>query len=108
VAERLFPALVHLVRNAVDHAIETPDERVRRGKPEEACCTSAARPAPIAGCRSWSGTMGVASTRVQSLPRRAKTCRAPSPPCWNCYARQGSPHERLRRPPAGAAWEWRS
>ncbi len=35
VAERLFPALVHLVRNAVDHAIETPDERVRRGKPEE-------------------------------------------------------------------------
>jgi two-component system chemotaxis sensor kinase CheA len=35
VAERLFPALVHLVRNAVDHAIETPDERVRRGKPVE-------------------------------------------------------------------------
>jgi two-component system chemotaxis sensor kinase CheA len=35
VAERVFPALVHLVRNAVDHAIETPDERVRRGKPEE-------------------------------------------------------------------------
>jgi two-component system, chemotaxis family, sensor kinase CheA len=35
VAERLFPALVHLVRNAVDHAIETPDERLRRGKPPE-------------------------------------------------------------------------
>lgn len=35
VAERLFPALVHLLRNAVDHAIETPDERIRRGKPEE-------------------------------------------------------------------------
>ncbi len=35
VAERLFPAIVHLVRNAVDHAIETPDERARRGKPEE-------------------------------------------------------------------------
>jgi two-component system, chemotaxis family, sensor kinase CheA len=35
VAERLFPALVHLVRNAVDHAIESPDERVRRGKPQE-------------------------------------------------------------------------
>lgn len=35
VAERLFPAIVHLVRNAVDHAIETPDERVRRGKREE-------------------------------------------------------------------------
>jgi two-component system chemotaxis sensor kinase CheA len=35
VSERLFPAIVHLVRNAVDHAIETPDERKRRGKPEE-------------------------------------------------------------------------
>jgi two-component system, chemotaxis family, sensor kinase CheA len=35
VAERLFPALVHLVRNAVDHAIESPDERARRSKPQE-------------------------------------------------------------------------
>lgn len=35
VSERLFPAIVHLVRNAVDHAIETPDERLRRGKPQE-------------------------------------------------------------------------
>ena len=34
VAERLFPALLHLVRNAVDHAIEPRDERRRRGKPE--------------------------------------------------------------------------
>ncbi len=35
VCERLFPVIVHLVRNAVDHAIESPDERARRGKPEE-------------------------------------------------------------------------
>jgi two-component system chemotaxis sensor kinase CheA len=35
VAERLFPAIVHLIRNAVDHAIEPPDERRRRDKPEE-------------------------------------------------------------------------
>lgn len=35
VAERLFPAIVHLVRNAVDHAIESPAERVAAGKPEE-------------------------------------------------------------------------
>jgi two-component system chemotaxis sensor kinase CheA len=35
VAERIFPALVHLVRNAVDHAIETPDVRKRLGKPEQ-------------------------------------------------------------------------
>ena len=35
VAERLFPAIVHLVRNAVDHATETPEERRRAGKPEK-------------------------------------------------------------------------
>jgi two-component system chemotaxis sensor kinase CheA len=35
VADRLFPAVVHLVRNAVDHAIETPQERRALGKPEE-------------------------------------------------------------------------
>jgi two-component system, chemotaxis family, sensor kinase CheA len=36
VAERLFPAIVHLVRNSVDHGIEPPDERRAKGKPEEA------------------------------------------------------------------------
>ncbi len=35
VAERLFPAIVHLIRNAVDHAIETPEQRKAAGKPEE-------------------------------------------------------------------------
>ncbi len=34
VAEKIFPAIVHLVRNAVDHALETPDERRAAGKPE--------------------------------------------------------------------------
>ncbi len=35
VADRIFPALVHLVRNAVDHALETPAQRRELGKPEE-------------------------------------------------------------------------
>ncbi len=35
VGERLFPAVVHLVRNAVDHAIEPPQERRELGKAEE-------------------------------------------------------------------------
>jgi two-component system, chemotaxis family, sensor kinase CheA len=35
VAERLFPAIVHLVRNAVDHAIEAPAARTLAGKPAE-------------------------------------------------------------------------
>lgn len=33
VAERVFPALMHLIRNAIDHAIEPPEVRVRLGKP---------------------------------------------------------------------------
>ncbi|HRI53648.1 MAG TPA: Hpt domain-containing protein, partial [Pseudomonadota bacterium] len=35
VGDRIFPAIVHLVRNAIDHAIEPPAERERRGKPRE-------------------------------------------------------------------------
>lgn len=35
VAERIFPAIVHLVRNAVDHGIESSDDRVRAGKDPE-------------------------------------------------------------------------
>lgn len=33
--EALSDPLVHLVRNAVDHGIETPEERLAAGKPEE-------------------------------------------------------------------------
>ena len=35
VAERIFPAILHLVRNAVDHGLENPEERRAMGKPEE-------------------------------------------------------------------------
>ncbi|MEO7093765.1 MAG: chemotaxis protein CheW, partial [Polyangiales bacterium] len=35
VADRVFPAIVHLVRNAIDHGIEPAEERRRAGKPEE-------------------------------------------------------------------------
>jgi len=45
VAERVFPAIVHLVRNAVDHGIEPPHERALAGKPAEGAIriTSSAR-----------------------------------------------------------------
>jgi two-component system chemotaxis sensor kinase CheA len=36
VGERIWPLLVHLVRNAVDHGIEPPEARAARGKPEVA------------------------------------------------------------------------
>lgn len=35
VAERIFPAIVHLVRNAVDHGIEPAATRLQAGKAEE-------------------------------------------------------------------------
>jgi two-component system chemotaxis sensor kinase CheA len=34
--ERLFEPLLHLVRNAIDHGIEAPEERRAAGKPEQA------------------------------------------------------------------------
>jgi two-component system, chemotaxis family, sensor kinase CheA len=39
VAERMFPALLHLVRNAVDHGIESAEQRRAAGKPEEGVIT---------------------------------------------------------------------
>jgi two-component system chemotaxis sensor kinase CheA len=36
VAERILPAIIHLIRNAVDHGIEAPAVRRELGKPEEA------------------------------------------------------------------------
>lgn len=41
VAERVFPAIVHLIRNAIDHAIELPAERAALGKPERGHITVA-------------------------------------------------------------------
>lgn len=35
VIEKLGDPLKHLIRNSVDHGIEPPEERVRKGKPEE-------------------------------------------------------------------------
>jgi two-component system chemotaxis sensor kinase CheA len=35
VAERVFPAIIHLVRNAVDHGIESPTDRTAAGKPTQ-------------------------------------------------------------------------
>lgn len=36
VIERISDPLMHLIRNALDHGVETPEERVARGKPETA------------------------------------------------------------------------
>jgi two-component system chemotaxis sensor kinase CheA len=39
VADKIFPAVVHLVRNAVDHAIESMQERKQKGKDEAGTLT---------------------------------------------------------------------
>src|SRR5690625_3779842 len=39
VIDEIGDPLVHLIRNAVDHGIETPEERVRQGKPEQGTIT---------------------------------------------------------------------
>ncbi|HEY9878356.1 MAG TPA: hybrid sensor histidine kinase/response regulator [Leptolyngbyaceae cyanobacterium] len=36
ILEEMKDPLLHMLRNAIDHGIETPEERVRVGKPEEA------------------------------------------------------------------------
>ncbi|MBR0551899.1 chemotaxis protein CheA [Stakelama marina] len=41
--EAMRDPLVHIIRNAIDHGIETPDDRRRAGKPENGRLTVAAR-----------------------------------------------------------------
>lgn len=43
VIERLADPLVHLIRNAADHGLETPEERIAAGKPATGHVTLAAR-----------------------------------------------------------------
>jgi len=40
--EKITDPLTHLVRNAIDHGLETPDERVAAGKPRTGAITLAA------------------------------------------------------------------
>lgn len=42
IIEKLADPLMHMVRNAVDHGIETPDERVKAGKPRTGTVTLSA------------------------------------------------------------------
>lgn len=42
VIDEIGDPLVHLIRNAMDHGIETPEERLKNGKPEEGTVTLSA------------------------------------------------------------------
>ena len=58
VIERLSDPITHMIRNAIDHGLESPDRRVAAGKAEEGTVRLSA-PAPLRphrhrGCRRWS------------------------------------------------------
>ena len=82
----LRDALIHAVRNAVAHGIETEAERIAAGKPPPAACVSASSAAGSA-FPSASKMMDAASTSRRSAPRRL-------------------PADWPRRPPR-ARWVWR-
>lgn len=46
IVELMKDPLMHLVRNCTDHGIETPDERIARGKPKEGLLSIAAKLTP--------------------------------------------------------------
>lgn len=48
VGDRIFPAVVHLLRNALDHGLEPLEERRAKGKPDEGVLT--------VGCKDDGGT----------------------------------------------------
>ena len=108
VSERLFPVIVHLVRNAVDHAIETPDERVRRGKPEEGllritCSASSNTRLEITVSDDGRGIDRAAVARKAGRePQRQRWV------CGTCCAFPAYPPARLRRRRVVAAWAWKS
>jgi two-component system chemotaxis sensor kinase CheA len=69
--DKLADPLRHLVRNALDHGIEPPDERKRQGKPETRICACTPMPA-AAACSSRSKTMAAGSIASAFAARRSK------------------------------------
>ena len=108
VAERLFPAILHLVTNAVDHGIELPEERRAAGKPEEGWIRiTTFVPFEPAARSSSSATTVAASTASASPPAPL----AEAPTLGRCAPRAPVPSRTLdtRRGPrrrAVAVWAW--
>ncbi len=74
--ESLFSALVHLVRNAVDHGLEAPDDRVAQGKPAEGNLWLEATLAPTAlelRIREDGRGVDVAQIKMRALERGLAT-----------------------------------
>ncbi|HEY1015672.1 MAG TPA: chemotaxis protein CheA [Herpetosiphonaceae bacterium] len=71
VIERMADPLLHLVRNAISHGVETPAERLQRGKPAEATLTLraiAAGDVVVIAVEDDGG--GIDATQVQARARK--------------------------------------
>jgi two-component system chemotaxis sensor kinase CheA len=78
VIERMMDPVVHLVRNAISHGIETPEERVASGKrPEGTITLSASTAGEIVTIEAADDGRGI---DVAAVMRRAKAVGLPVPP----------------------------
>ena len=117
ILDRLEAPLAHLLRNAVDHGCETPEERRRAGKPAEASIRLEARHSAgmLHGQSSPTTARASTSKRVRQTviaeeaqsgagggeAQRERAARVPVP--------AGLLHEGRRSPRSpGAAWGWTS
>jgi len=81
VLEKISDPLVHLVRNALDHGLESPEERLAAGKGDTARWSSM-RFTRAAASSSKSRTTAPASTRIAFWRRRANADSwTPTPSC---------------------------
>ena len=82
ILDEIGEPLLHLLRNAVDHGIEPPEERKRRGKPEEGLIRVVASSDRTTVLLQVSDDgRGIDQSRV------LETAQAPSPPMISMYAR---------------------
>ncbi len=86
VIEKIVDPLVHLVRNAIDHGLESPEERRAAGKDETGTITHDAPPTRAGTSSSRSATTAAGWTASASCARPPNaTCRCPTnPPIRRC------------------------
>jgi len=74
--EAIKPCLVHLLRNAVDHGIEPPDQRIARGKPRQGTvrlCASHQGGKAVIEIHDDGGGVNTARVREVALQRKIVT-----------------------------------
>ena len=111
--ERMMDPVLHLVRNAVSHGIETVEERLAAGKrPEGTIVLSAATAGDIVRIDISDDGRGI---DAEAVIARAKAAGLPVPQgtpdaerrCCRCSARPAFPRATSRTAPAAAASGWR-